>query len=506
MTLRARLFLALLALALIPTAIFTLFTLDQLGRATEHWVRPGVSHALEAGVEVSKAALARLDAVAISQADAWAGDWGPGVPAGVARAAERRRLARVGLDFAQVYERGPGGWRLADQLTPAGMLDLSRVDLANRLPDSLPVPMVIHAEHGVLAGVAAADRGRIVAVGWWMTPDFFGGIDQVTEGAGHYQQLGLVVTLQRNYVWVMVGGLVAVLVLVALLLSAALARGMARPLDELAAALQRVAAEDLTVRVRPGGARELRSLGSAFNTMAQRLATAREAERRAEREAAWRQVARYLAHEINNMLSPIGSAAYRIERRLEEFPPEDRPAVRESLDVMRQSLDDLGRLAEQFSQYARLPEPRLEPLDLAETVRAALQLERAGATLRLPDHPLIVHGDRLLVSRALHNLLVNAREAAAQAGPIEVRAVASDGRAIVEVLDRGPGLDPDLLARVFDPFVSTKRRGSGLGLSLVRDIMTQHGGSVGLENREGGGACARLIFPLPAASPEAHQA
>ncbi len=505
MTLRARLFLALLALALIPIAVFTLFTLDQLGRATEHWVRPGVSHALEAGLEVSKAALARLDAVAISQADAWADDWAAGAPAGPARAAERRRLARAGLDFAQSYERGPQGWRLVDQLTPAGMLDLTRVDLAGRLPDSLAVPIVIHGEHGVLAGVSAAGARRAVAVGWWMAPDFFGGITQVAEGAGHYQQLGLVVALQRNYVWVMVGGLVVTLSLVALLLSAALARGMARPLGELSAAIERVASEDLSARVRPGGARELRTLGQAFNAMAERLATAREVERRAEREAAWRQVARYLAHEINNMLSPIGSAAYRIERRIEDFPEEHRPVVRESLEVMRQSLDDLGRLAEQFSQYARLPEPRLEPLDLAETVRAAAQLERAGAVaLHLPDRPLIVRGDRLLVSRALHNLLVNAREATEAAGPIEVRAGAGDDRAFVEVLDRGPGLDPELLARVFDPFVSTKRRGSGLGLSLVRDIMTQHGGSVGLENREGGGACARLVFPM--ARPEAGQA
>jgi len=237
--------------------------------------------------------------------------------------------------------------------------------------------------------------------------------------------------------------------------------------------------------------------------MTERLALAREVARRAEREAAWRQVARYLAHEINNMLSPIGSAAYRIEKRLQEFPAAEQPAVRDSLATVRQSLEDLGRLAEQFSQYARLPEPRLETLDLADVIGAAVQLERTQEIrVIVPREPLAIRADRMLISRALHNLLVNAREASPEDGAIEIRTEQRDGRAVVEVLDRGSGLDDETSARLFEPFVSTKRRGSGLGLSLVRDIMTQHGGEVALENRDGGGACARLLFPLAEHGPE----
>jgi nitrogen fixation/metabolism regulation signal transduction histidine kinase len=384
------------------------------------------------------------------------------------------------------------------------MLDVTHVDLGGRLPDSLPVPIVLHEDSGVLAAAAPTPGGQVVVVGWWMAPDFFRGVSDITAGSGRYRQLGLVVALQRNYVWLLVAGLVVALALLALLLSVLLARGMARPLADLSAALERVAAEDLTARVRPSGARELRTLGESFNTMAERMATAREAVRRSEREATWRQVARYLAHEINNMLSPIGSAAFRIEKRLEGFPEAHRPAVQESLDLMRQSLDDLGRLAEQFSQFARLPEPRLEPVDLIEIVRAAAQLERS-ATMELtaPDRPLAIRADRMLISRALHNLLVNAREAAPEGSAVEVRVASRDGVAEVEVLDRGPGIDPELRARVFDPFVSTKQRGSGLGLSLVRDIMTQHGGEVSLDNREGGGACARIRFPLAGPDTEA---
>jgi signal transduction histidine kinase len=108
---------------------------------------------------------------------------------------------------------------------------------------------------------------------------------------------------------------------------------------------------------------------------------------------------------------------------------------------------------------------------------------------------LRIRGDRLLLSRALQNLLVNAREASLDA-PIQICARVEGSSAVVEVLDRGPGLPPGLEDRIFDAYMSTKNRGSGLGLSLVRDIAHQHGGEVTLENREGGGARARLVLPL----------
>ena len=107
-----------------------------------------------------------------------------------------------------------------------------------------------------------------------------------------------------------------------------------------------------------------------------------------------------------------------------------------------------------------------------------------------------MRGDRLLLSRALHNLLVNAIEASPAGGGVELETGRDGAEAWVEVRDRGTGLDPTLAARVFEPYVSNKNRGSGLGLSLVRDIAVQHRGSVMLVNRDGGGARARLTLPL----------
>jgi signal transduction histidine kinase len=110
--------------------------------------------------------------------------------------------------------------------------------------------------------------------------------------------------------------------------------------------------------------------------------------------------------------------------------------------------------------------------------------------------PLPVSADRLLLSRAVHNLLLNACEASPDGATVEVRATREGGDATVEILDRGSGVAPEIRDRLFEPYASTKARGSGLGLSLVRDIAEQHGGRVTLTDRAGGGAIARLSLPL----------
>ena len=171
--------------------------------------------------------------------------------------------------------------------------------------------------------------------------------------------------------------------------------------------------------------------------------------------------------------------------------------MEESLLALAGGVEQLTRLAEQFFQYARLPDPRFERLDLDRLMREAVRLhEHEEVTLQVHgDGALWVRGDPLLLARAIHNLVLNACEASAAGGVVEVHSLADGESAIVEVLDRGSGLSPDVRSRLFEPYVSTKRRGSGLGLSLVRDIAAQHHGTIVLEDREGGGARARFALP-----------
>jgi nitrogen fixation/metabolism regulation signal transduction histidine kinase len=411
-----------------------------------------------------------------------------------------------------LYVREGGRWRLADQVVAEKLILPQGPDFADLVGGALDSSRVLHTPRGALVAVARARAGaagteRAVVVGFIIPPDFFEQVDRIGEGLSHYRRLEVLVDVQRRFVWLLVAAVVLVVLALAFFAATTIARSTARPLSDLAGALERVAQGDLETRVRPAGARELRTLGGAFNAMTERLASARGALAEAEREAAWRRAASQIAHEIKNSLTPMRLSLTRIERRLEATPPGERGAIQESLGVLLHEIEDLARMADHFSEYARLPEPRLERLDLAEVVCAAAAIHgdagvRAdlGAESRLP-----VRGDRLLLSRALHNLILNALEASPPGAAVEIRAAASGAWAAVEVLDRGAGVPGHVRERAFEPYVSSKARGSGLGLALVRDIAQQHGGTVTLGPREGGGTCARLSLPLlaPDAVPDA---
>ena len=197
---------------------------------------------------------------------------------------------------------------------------------------------------------------------------------------------------------------------------------MSRPIGELSAAIERVAGGELTTRVTPKGALELRSLGDSFNQMTERLLSAREALQQAEREAAWRDVARKLAHEFKNILTPMKLSLQLLECEIDSLPEARRTAAGDSLHAALREVGHLERLAEQFFQYARLPEPQFERVDLAELVETASRLSPTPVHVSSPSSGLaLVRGDRLLLSRAVHNLLLNACEASPPGAEVETR-------------------------------------------------------------------------------------
>jgi len=496
-TLRARLLLALLAMAIIPIVAFTLFTLDQLDRSAQRWVRPGVERSLGSALEVSRSSVAHLEGTVMACAEGWApiaAEW----PLTAAKRSElQEELGETRLDFVQIYRHDATGWKLAEQFSPVGVLAPSAPDLREALAAAIDSTHLIRSPRGALAGVARAGARAAIVAGLWVPPDFYDQVADIGAGVAHYRQLAVLVSLQRRYVWLVVSALVIGLALLALAFANALAREISRPLRELSEAIGRVAAGDLGTRVRPSGAAEMNMLAVSFNTMTARLEAARVSLQQAEREAAWREVARHLAHEIKNPLTAMRYALHRIQRRVDVIPEADRAAVATSVAAILREVQDLALMAEQFSQYARRPEPRLEDLDLAAIAGDAAALEEPE-TMRVSGtrQGLAVRGDRVLLSRAVQNLMVNAREAGGAGALVEMRLGAEADSAVLEVLDRGPGLPPGPIERLFEPYVSTKDRGSGLGLSLVRDVALQHGGGVSLQNREGGGVIARLWLPL----------
>jgi two-component system nitrogen regulation sensor histidine kinase NtrY len=234
----------------------------------------------------------------------------------------------------------------------------------------------------------------------------------------------------------------------------------------------------------------------------------------AQRKAAWADVARRIAHEIKNPLTPIQLSAERLKRRYLRQITEDPETFTQCTDTIVRQVGDIGRMVDEFSAFARMPQPVIRPEDANQLLREALVLQRdahpdiAYETAYAEPAPIIAC-DRRLIGQALTNLLQNAADAVAMraaegAGRIAAK-VESDGSEMrVTVEDDGVGLpgeeDRD---RLTEPYVTHKPKGTGLGLAIVKKIMEDHGGRLSLEDREDGpGARVALILPVRASGAE----
>ncbi len=226
--------------------------------------------------------------------------------------------------------------------------------------------------------------------------------------------------------------------------------------------------------------------------------------RRAERTAAWAEVARKVAHEIKNPLTPIRLSAERLLRRFQRDPASAGEVVEEVVTTIVREVESLRNLVAEFSRFARLPEVRLQGGDVREVIREALALYRdahPGISFRLelaeelPEHRL----DREAFRRVLINLLDNAVQALKGSGNIRVVARSHPGHhsVVVEVVDDGPGIAAEDRERLFQVNFSRRPGGTGLGLAIVHQLVTEMGGRVRAEEAEGGGT--RMIVELPAA-------
>ena len=228
----------------------------------------------------------------------------------------------------------------------------------------------------------------------------------------------------------------------------------------------------------------------------------------AQRDAAWGEVARRLAHEIRNPLTPIQLSAERMRRRLlPSLRGPDAEMVDRSTHTIVQQVESMKQMVNDFSEYARAPAVRSAPFDLNQLVSEVADLYRAQEPAIPLDTGLDpgldrLEADRGRVRQVLNNLLTNAFEALEGQRPaaIEVRTrVLPEGdapMAEITVSDNGPGFPPELLGRVFDPYVTSKPKGTGLGLAIVKKIVEDHGGTIEAENRPEGGARVRVMLPL----------
>jgi two-component system nitrogen regulation sensor histidine kinase NtrY len=235
----------------------------------------------------------------------------------------------------------------------------------------------------------------------------------------------------------------------------------------------------------------------------------------AQRKAAWADVARRIAHEIKNPLTPIQLAAERLKRRFAREITSDPETFAQCADTIVRHVGDIGRMVDEFSAFARMPQPVIRPEDIGQIVREALVLQRTARPgiawhADIPERGPVVPCDRRMLRQALTNLLQNAADAVAMrpdspdGGMIAVTVEPHQDEVRIAVTDNGIGL-PDNRALLMEPYVTHKPKGTGLGLAIVKKIMEDHGGKIALDDRpDGPGAVASLILPArPALAPAA---
>jgi two-component system nitrogen regulation sensor histidine kinase NtrY len=325
---------------------------------------------------------------------------------------------------------------------------------------------------------------------------------------------------EASYVYAF-AALLGITILGAMGVGAMTARGVSSRIDQLAEATKRVGAGDLSIRVPEAGSDEIAELARAFNRMLGEVETSRARIEYLQRIGAWQEMARRLAHEIKNPLTPIQLAVQEVHRRYAG----DEEGYRKLLDTTREIVEDevgtLRRLVSEFSSFARLPQAQLEKADLVEflseqrdrisiveeeTVEGDVMLEHGAVLPRgvelefeLPDGPRHAYLDRQMLRRALLNLIRNAGQAIEGAGKTSGRVRVSLTREgeyhWLDVDDDGPGIPPEMRQTIFDPYVTTKTEGTGLGLAIVKKIVVEHGGTVAAEAGELGGARIRVRLP-----------
>ena len=290
-------------------------------------------------------------------------------------------------------------------------------------------------------------------------------------------------------------------VLLGLLLSFWTASRVTRPLRELTSSVREVASGRWDTRAAVGSSDEVGQLASDFNRMTEQLVEHRDRIIQAERVAAWRELARRLAHELKNPLFPLQITIENLQRA--RNTPQFEEVFRESTTTLLAELDTLKTIVGRFSDFAKMPAPQLEPMDLNQVVREVIrlfdaQIQAPGrppveVILELDQNIAIIQADPEQIRRALRNLILNALDAMSPAGgTLTIRTHNLDGRVALEVSDSGAGLTPEECERLFTPYYTTKQHGTGLGLAIVQSVVSDHKGTITVHGERGKGATFRI--------------
>lgn len=307
-------------------------------------------------------------------------------------------------------------------------------------------------------------------------------------------------------------------ILLAIVFSLWIAARVSRPIEQLARAAEEVASGHWDARVPVRGRDEVSVLAASFNRMTGELVSQRERLVQSERVAAWRELARRLAHELKNPLFPLQLTVENLARARDLPEAEFDEVFRESTATLSAEIANLKTIVARFSDFSRMPKPVLERIDAADVAwRVALLhcpgLVRGGQTtqtvtigdapiqynIEVALEPMPLDADPELLHRALSNLVLNAMDAMPHGGVLTLSARPKGKMAELRVADTGEGLTPEECERLFTPYYTTKQHGTGLGLAIVQSVVADHGGAIAVQSRAGSGAAFIITLPMAGA-------
>ena len=298
-------------------------------------------------------------------------------------------------------------------------------------------------------------------------------------------------------------------ILLSIVMSLWIAARVSRPIEQLARAAEEVAGGDWEAQVPEGGRDELGVLARSFNHMTSQLTSQRDRLVQTERVAAWRELARRLAHELKNPLFPLQLTVENLVRA-RELPVEEFDEVfRESTQTLSMEIANLKKIIGRFSDFSKMPKPELERIDAKDVIERVRSLYGAGAQngmhfeVHVAREPMLLDADPELLHRALSNLVLNARDAMPDGGTLTLSARPCGEQVEIRVSDTGQGLTPEECERLFTPYYTTKQHGTGLGLAIVQSVIADHKGKIAVESRAGEGATFLIMLPKAEALPKA---
>ena len=297
----------------------------------------------------------------------------------------------------------------------------------------------------------------------------------------------------------------AAAVFVGLLVSFWISARITKPVEELAEGAREVATGRWDTRIEVRGSDEVGQLAIAFNDMTRTLASQKERLVQTERVAAWRELARRLAHELRNPLFPMQITIENLQKARRLEAKQFLEVFNESTATLKAELANLNTIVGRFSDFSKMPAPKFVSVNVNEVLRNAVRLFEPQFTavgkptitpeLFLTDPLPEIDADPDLLHRAFQNLVLNALDAMPAGGTLTLRTSEHDGNVRIEVADTGKGLTPEECSRLFTPYYTTKQMGTGLGLAIIQSVISDHHGTISVTSEEGHGTTFRIELP-----------